>query len=58
MRQPRTPVLKKFLIIYSTFASSACIGDIDVSQAPNHEQLFAQALNELDHGASSKVSKA
>ena len=26
-------------------------GDIDVSQAPNHKQLFAQALYELDHGA-------
>ena len=26
-------------------------GDIDVSKTPNHEQLFAQALHELDHGA-------
>lgn len=26
-------------------------GNIDVSTTPNHEQLFAQALYELDHGA-------
>lgn len=34
---------RRFVGIYIT-------GDIDTSQTPNYEQLYAQALSELDHG--------